>query len=127
MKQIIPSTLYDSIKDTLQQARTRAYRAANSSMILAYWEIGRLIVENEQAGQRKAAYGKAIIKELSTKLTWDFGPGFSEQGLRNYRQFFHTFPIRSALRRELTWTHYRALIRVPNANARNYYLEEAAT
>ena len=127
MKQIIPSTLYESIKEVLQQARTRAYYAANSSMVLAYWETGRFIVENEQTGQRKAAYGKAVIKELSTKLTRDFGPGFSEQGLRNYRQFSLIFPIRAAVRRELTWTHYRSLIRVSNADARNYYLEEAAT
>lgn len=127
MKQIIPASLYDSIKDILQQARTRAYYAANSSMVLAYWDTGRLIVENEQAGQRKAAYGKAIIKELSTKLTRDFGPGFSEQGLRNYRQFFLTFPKRSTLRSVLTWSHYKALIRVSNADARNYYLTEATT
>ncbi|HTI12286.1 MAG TPA: PDDEXK nuclease domain-containing protein [Puia sp.] len=127
MKQIIPASLYDSIKDILQQARTRAYYAANSSMVLAYWDTGRLIVENEQAGQRKAAYGKAIIKELSTKLTRDFGPGFSEQGLRNYRQFFLTFPNRSTLRSVLTWSHYKALIRVSNAAARNYYLTEATT
>ncbi|HEX9514232.1 MAG TPA: PDDEXK nuclease domain-containing protein [Puia sp.] len=126
MKQIAPISLYESIKDVLHQARNKAYYAANSSMVLAYWDTGRLIVENEQAGQRKAAYGKSVIKELSLRLTGDFGPGFGEQALRNYRQFYLTFPIRASLRRELTWTHYRTLIRVSNAKARNYYLQEAA-
>jgi predicted nuclease of restriction endonuclease-like (RecB) superfamily len=126
MKQIAPISPYESIKDVLHQARNRAYYATNSSMVLAYWNTGRLIVENEQAGQRKAAYGKAVIKELSVRLTGDFGPGFSEQGLRNYRQFYLLFPIRSTLRSELTWSHYKLIIRVSNPDARNYYRTEAA-
>lgn len=127
MKQIAPLSLYESIKDVLQQARDKVYHAINASMVQAYWETGRLIIENEQAGKHKAAYGKSVIKELSIKLTNDFGPGYSEQGLRNYRQFYLTFPIRSTLRSELTWSHYRSLIRVSNVKARDYYLEEAAT
>jgi predicted nuclease of restriction endonuclease-like (RecB) superfamily len=127
MKEIIPHSLYESIKDVVQNARTNAYKAVNFSMVLAYWETGRLIVEHEQAGKRRAAYGKAVIKELSIKLSVEFGPGFSEQGLRNYRQFFLAFPIRSTLWSELTWSHYKLLIRVVNINARNYYLQEAAS
>jgi len=126
MNPSVPQSLYDSIKEVLQQTRNNAYRAVNSSMLLAYWESGRLIVEDEQAGKRRASYGKAVIKELSQKLTGDFGPGFSEPALRSYRQFFLTFPIRSALRSELTWTHYRLIIRVISADARNYYIKEAA-
>jgi len=127
MKQIAALSLYESIKEVLHQARNKVYYTVNSSMVLAYWETGRLIVENEQAGKRKAAYGKGVIKELSGRLTGDFGPGYGEQALRNYRQFYLTFPIRATVRRELTWSHYRALIRVSNPDARNYYLQEAAT
>jgi predicted nuclease of restriction endonuclease-like (RecB) superfamily len=127
MNQLAPHSLYESIKEVVQRAKNTAYTAVNFSMVLAYWDTGRLIIENEQAGKRRATYGKAIIKELSIKLTNDFGPGFGEQALRNYRQFFLLFPIRASLRRELTWTHYRLIIRVSNANARNYYLEEASS
>jgi predicted nuclease of restriction endonuclease-like (RecB) superfamily len=119
-------SLYESIKDVVQRAKYNAFTAVNFSMVLAYWDTGRLIVEDEQAGKRRATYGKAVIKELSLKLTNDFGPGFGEQALRNYRQFFLLFPICASLRRELTWTHYRLIIRVSNANARTYYLQEAA-
>jgi DUF1016 N-terminal domain len=127
MPRSVPQSLYESIKGVVQQAKNKAYIAVNFSMVLAYWDTGRLIVENEQAGKRRATYGKAVIKELSTKLTDDFGPGFGDQALRNYRQFFLLFPIRASLRRELTWTHYRLIIRVSKANARNYYLQEAAS
>ena len=119
-------SLYQSIRDIVTRARNNAYTAVNFSMVLAYWEMGRLIVEDEQAGNRKAAYGKSVIKDLSARLTADFGPGFSEQGLRNYRQFFLTFPIRASLRRELTWSHYKLIIREKDSKARNYYLQEAA-
>src|SRR5579859_8075524 len=129
MKHPVPQSpsLYESIRNVVQEARDKVYSAVNFAMVLAYWETGRLIVEDEQAGKKRAAYGKSVIKELSRKLTDDFGPGFGEQALRNYRQFFLLFPIRASLRRELTWTHYRQLIRVTNSNARNYYLQEAAT
>jgi len=120
-------SLYESIKNVVQEARDRACSAVNFAMVLAYWETGKLIVENEQAGKRRAAYGKSVIKELSRRLTDDFGPGFGEQALRNYRQFFLLFPIRASVRRELTWTHYRQLIRVTNSSARCYYLQEVAT
>jgi predicted nuclease of restriction endonuclease-like (RecB) superfamily len=96
-------------------------------MVEAYWEIGRLIVEHEQQGKRRASYGKSLIKELSIKLSADFGAGFSEQGLRNYRQFFLAFPIRSTMWSELTWSHYKLIIRVLDTKARNYYIKEVAS
>ncbi len=103
MKPSLPLPLYQSIRDIVQHARNNAYKAVNFSMILAYWEMGRLIVEEEQAGKRKAAYGKFLLKELSAKLARDFGAGFSEQALRNYRQFFLLFPnsLRTAERIDL--------------------------
>jgi predicted nuclease of restriction endonuclease-like (RecB) superfamily len=85
-----------------------------------------MIVEEEQHGKERAEYGAFLIKELSRKLTNEFGKGFAEPSLWNMRQFFQCFPILSALRRELTWTHYKSLIRVENQNARSWYAKEAA-
>ena len=127
MKPPVSPFLYESIRDIILNARNNACKAVNFAMVQAYWETGRLIVEDEQEGRRKAAYGKALLKKLSERLIEDLGPGFSESGLRNYRQFFLLFPIRSTLRSELSWTHYKSLIRVTNVKARNYYLQETAT
>jgi len=130
---------YRSIKAILEKARKSAYRAVNFAMVQAYWNVGRVIVEDEQKGEVKAEYGKFLIKELSRKLTQDFGKGFSQQNLRNFRQFYITFPIRHAvsselkkdeneiryaLRSELSWTHYRLLMRVEKESVRIFYMEE---
>jgi predicted nuclease of restriction endonuclease-like (RecB) superfamily len=117
---------YQSVADVLRVARRNAYRAVNFTMVEAYWNIGRMIVEEEQQGKERAEYGTALLKNLSVRLIEEFGAGFSEQSLRNMRQFFSCFPIRSALRSELTWTHYKGLIRVENKAARAYYIREAA-
>ncbi len=117
--------LFNSIKDVLEKARSTAYRAVNVAMVLAYWEIGRLIVEDEQQGKQRADYGKAVLKELSMRLTKEYGKGFDESNLRYMRLFFNAFPIRDALRHELTWSHYRLLLRAENEEAREYYLKES--
>ncbi len=121
----IENKLYQTIKQVLEQARNTAYRAVNSAMVFSYWEIGRLIVKDEQKGEQRAPYGKGVLKELSQKLIRDFGKGFDERELRRMRQFFLCFSIRDALRPELTWTHYRSLIRIENKSARDYYLNES--
>ena len=118
--------LYQSIAKVLRAARANAYRAVNFTMVEAYWNVGRMIVEEEQQGKERAEYGAALLKNLSIRLTGEFGAGFSEQSLRNMRQVFSSFSIRSALRSELTWTHYKTLIRVENEAARAYYATEAA-
>jgi predicted nuclease of restriction endonuclease-like (RecB) superfamily len=94
-------------------------------MVASYWEIGRLIVEHEQQGQARAAYGQRQLAELSTRLTELFGKGFDVSNLRNMRRFYQAFPIRDAVRLELGWTHYRTLLRVENPAAREWYLREA--
>ncbi len=116
---------YLNIVDILQTARQNAYRAANFAMVEAYWNIGRLIVEEEQKGKQRADYRTYQIKNISIKLNADFGKGFSEQSLWNMRLFYLRFPILSALRRELTWTHYKLLMRVENEDALSYYIQEA--
>ena len=95
-------------------------------MVQTYWHIGRMIVEDEQGGQKRAAYGKQVLPELAKRLTQEFGSGFSAPSLWNYRQFYLCFPILSAVRRELTWTHYKSLLRIENLTAREWYAQEAA-
>ena len=119
----IEDSIYKEIKSILEQARNKVYKVANSTMVEAYWNIGRVIVE-KQGGSNKAEYGTALIKNLSKKMTKEFGKGFTVANLKNMRQFYLIFQKSYALRSELTWTHYRLLMRVENENARNFYIEE---
>ncbi|OPZ31115.1 MAG: hypothetical protein BWZ00_00681 [Bacteroidetes bacterium ADurb.BinA174] len=117
---IIHQQFIQDIKTIVNSARGNAYRAINTTMVAAYWHIGQRIVEEEQNGQHRAEYGKYILKELSNALNNEFGKGFDERELSRMRQFYLTFPIRDSLRPELTWTHYRTLIRVENEQAYFY-------
>ena len=124
---------YESVADLLRTARGKAYRAVNTVMAEAYWNnVGRMIVEEEQQGKERAEYGAFLIRNLSLRLTEEFGKGYTETNLRYFRQFYATFPaarsseIRHSLRDELTWTHYRLLMRVEKPEARAWYLNEAA-
>src|SRR5207244_12211407 len=113
------------IAEILNAARSVSYHAVNQAMVRAYWEIGRVIVEEEQKGSKRAEYGESLIIELSQRLTSNFGKGFDERNLRYISQFYITFPIHNALRSELTWTHYRLLLRVEKDTARGFYLNES--
>ncbi len=93
-------------------------------MVTAYWNIGKQIYEACGENDR-AAYGKQLLQFLSDKLTAEFGKGFDVSNLRNMRRFYAAFPIQDALRPELSWTHYRALMKVTDETARNFYLEES--
>lgn len=113
----------------LQAARQKTYSAVNTEMVKAYWLMGKRIVDEEQQGEQKAAYGEAILKTLSIALTAQLGKGFSYANLRNFRQFYLTYPNPEncyALRSNLTWTHHRLIMRVENPDAREYYLRECA-
>lgn len=124
-KNLKETNLYSEIKQILENARKQAYKSVNSTMVQAYWNIGKLIIEEEQKGESKAKYGKQLILELSSKLSKEFGKGFGIANLKNFRQFYLTFPKSYALRSELTWTHYRLLMRVKNSKARLFYIEES--
>ncbi len=117
--------LFQSIKEIIAQAREKVFRMANSTLLLTYWEIGRLIVKDEQQGKERAEYGKFTLKNLSLRLIFEFGKGFDESNLRNMRSFFQAFPIRDALRHELSWTHYRLILRQENEQKKTYYLNES--
>lgn len=118
--------LHQVIRHLLLAARAQVRQTVNTTMVQTYWHIGQKIVEDEQGGQRRASYGKQVLPELARKLTEEFGPGFSKQSLWNYRQFYLMFPNLSSVRRDLTWTHYKTLIRIENAQARDWYAQEAA-
>ena len=119
------NTLYDTINQIIEQARNTVYRTANFTMVKAYWNIGRAIVEEEQNGQERAEYGKELITQLSKKLTKKHGKGFTETNLKYMRQFYQFFDKSHALRDELSWTHYRLLLKIKNEKARQFYMQEA--
>ena len=117
--------LASQVAQIIREARQTAYRAVNFTMVLAYWNIGKLIVEDELHWER-ADYGKAVLRNLSQRLTKEFGKGFDERELRKMCQFYRCFEIRDTLRPELSWSHYRRLISVENSDARMWYMNEAA-
>gem|GEM_PF-917386 len=113
--------VYQGIRDTFAKARTKAYVAINSAMVEAYWDVGRQI--EESVGDR-AEYGKGLLRYLSGQLTEEFGKGFDENSLRRMRQFYNTFPIRATLWHELSWSHYRLLMKIEDASRREFYVRE---
>jgi predicted nuclease of restriction endonuclease-like (RecB) superfamily len=122
-------TYIKDIKEILLQARQKTYQAINSAMVEAYWNIGKKIVLEEQNGKERASYGSEIIKNLSKELTLEFGKGFSERSLREYRQFYILLPnfeIQRTVFAILNWSHFQRVLRISNEEVRNYYLKEAA-
>src|SRR3990167_7927112 len=119
--------LFDQISALIEQARRQIQRSVNTVMVQTYWQIGQLIVEHEQQGASRAAYGKAQLQHLSERLSERFGKGFDVTNLRNMRRFFEAFPIRETVSLELSWSHYNRLARVENVNARCWYMSEAAS
>jgi predicted nuclease of restriction endonuclease-like (RecB) superfamily len=118
-------TLYSSVKQIIEQSRNTVYRTANLMMVQAYWHIGKLIIEEEQSGKQRAEYGTALLKELSLRLAKEYGKGFDESNLRHMRNFYTTYQKQDAVRPELSWTHYRLLLRVERNDAREFYMQQA--
>jgi len=117
------------IKNILEQARSKARSAVNSAMVEAYWLVGQRIVEEEQRGQHKAEYGARLLENLSKALSESFGKGFSYANLRNFRQFYLTYPDQAicyTVCSKLSWSHNRLIMRVDDPKARDYYLAEGA-
>jgi hypothetical protein len=120
------SQLLHNLRDLIQNARQRALRAVDAVQVQTCWEIGRHIVEFEQGGSTRAEYGARLLQTLAAALAAEFGRGFDASNLRYMRLFYQAFPIRDALRHELSWTHYRTLLRVESDSARLWYMNEAA-
>jgi len=159
-------SLFDRIVSILEEARSNVVRAVNTNMVLAYWLIGREIIEEIQEGENRAGYGKQVLEKLSEKLNKHYGSGFSFANLKNFRQFYqmysdrinaisypsgslliksledhpldgemqihqNSYPSGSELLNgfspQLSWSHYRALMRVNNDKARFFYEHETIT
>ena len=135
MNELSVDHLFLEVAGLIRDARQTVSRAVNSAIVETYWQVGRLIVEDEQKGQAKAEYGKAVLDSLSKRLSAEFGKGFDARNLRYMRQFYICFPelcadspihhasgdelsIWNAVRSKLSWTHYRHLLKVENKEAR---------
>ncbi|HEX4960581.1 MAG TPA: PDDEXK nuclease domain-containing protein [Thermoanaerobaculia bacterium] len=114
------------LRTLIQEARQQALRAVDAVQVRTCWTVGRHIVEFEQGGADRARYGTRLLSRLAERLTAEFGKGFDERNLRHMRAFFQGFPIWNAVRSELSWTHYRLLLRVEDNRAREWYMQEAA-
>ena len=123
----VPDALYQSISELIRQARQQVQRSVNSVMVQSYWHVGRLIIEHEQQGESRAAYGKQQLGQLSARLTDAFGKGFDVTNLRNMRRFYQAFPIQETVSLELGWSQYNLLSRIENPAARSWYAQEAIT
>ena len=155
-----PAALFDRVASILEQARGNVVRVVNTQMVLAYWLIGREIVQELQGGEERAAYGKRVFEDLSHRLAVQYGKGFSVTNLKYFRLFYQAYPERLGIRHptgdeseipspagmelalpsksylpgsqlphgfspQLTWSHYRALMRVDHIEARDFYEREA--
>lgn len=118
------SNLLANLRGLITQARNQALRLVDVIQVQTCWEIGRHIVEFEQQGQARAQYGKGLLTDLSQQLTQEFGKGFDSSNLRYMRLFYLAFPIRDAVRHELSWTHYRTLLKVESSAAREWYIAQ---
>ncbi len=121
MSKTASKNIYNRIHNIIEHARANIMRSVNSEMVQTYWQIGKEIVEEEQKGKGRAEYGKRLLENLAVHLRASFGEGYDETNLRKIRQFYLIYPIRDAVRLELTWTHYRILMRLDNPKARSFY------
>lgn len=140
MKDLTQNTddnFFNKVADLLKEARKSIVQTVNKTMVLTYFEIGKLIIEEEQNGKERAEYGKQIIKELSSRLSIEFGKGFSVNNLKQMRTFYLTYSKGQTVSAEsdesivqhynlqLSWSHYLFLMRIENLDERKYYEIEA--
>lgn len=118
--------LLDQLRALILQARQQALQVVDMVQVRTCWEMGRHIVEFEQGGAERAKYGARLLSSLAERLTAEFGKGFDASNLRYMRLFYQAFPNCDALRHELSWTHYRLLLRVEDRRAREWYMAEAS-
>jgi predicted nuclease of restriction endonuclease-like (RecB) superfamily len=123
---IIKKELIEQIQSIIATAKERAIRSVDTERVFMYWQIGKVLFEEEQQGKERAEYGKFLIKSISDTFQPQFGTGFSVRQLEMNRQFYKTFPIANALRSQFSWTHYRTLIRIDNQDKREFYIAETS-
>lgn len=118
-------SIVSQIREIISNAQVNAVRAVDNQRMLMYWQIGKVIFEEEQHGEERAEYGKFLIKSISNEFQPVFGTGFTVRQLEMNRQFYRLFPNTNALRSQFSWTHYRTLIRIDNQDKRDFYIAEA--
>jgi len=123
----LPQDFTNNLRELIQNARLQVVRQVNSVQVQTYWHVGRHLVEFEQSGENRATYGKKLLTSLAETLTAEFGKGFDASNLRAMRLFYKAFQKCGALRHELSWTHYRLLTRLDSVEAREWYMQEAAS
>ncbi len=123
MDYLTENNIYERIRSEVEKARQKVYATVNLTMVETYWNIGKQIYEAQDKNER-AEYGKGLLKFLSQKLTKEFGKGFTVTNLKYMRQFYMAFPNSHSLSDQLSWTHYRMLLKVEDEKIRNFYLEE---
>ena len=130
MNEIIPdSVILADIRNIIERGRSQAYAAVGQALIVTYWNVGRRIVEEEQHGEHRAQYGAKLIANLANELTREFGAGYNKRSLEQYRRFYLSFKdleIANACVRNLTWTHFRIIMREPTPEGRLWYVKEAS-
>ncbi|MEZ2339062.1 DUF1016 N-terminal domain-containing protein, partial [Mucilaginibacter sp. RCC_168] len=117
-------SIITDIQSIINNSRDQAVRAVDQERVLMYWQIGKRIFEEEQGGEERAEYGSQLLKFLSEKLQPKFGTGFSARNLAWFRQFYKSFPIVSALRTQLSWSHYKSLLSLNSDDKVSFYREE---
>ena len=131
MSEIIKTELVERIEQLITEAKKRTISAVNTAMVYTYYEIGRMIVDDEQQGEERAKYGKAVLKELSIRLTNKFGKGFSVENLDRMRYFYKTYSktnsstVLTNSYFTLSWSHYLKLMRIDNPEEHKFYEIEA--
>ena len=125
MSELQNDSVIQEIKQILTEAREKVARTVNNELLLAYWNIGRIIVEREQAGLEKAEYGKQLLKSLSKELTRELGKGFSVSNLQYMRRFYIEYENQQTLSVKLSWSHYCELLNISNQHARLFYQQES--
>ena len=115
------NNILDDARKIIETARSNAVRSVDFSRVQMYWNLGRRIFEDEQEGKERADYGTYLIKNLAKNLETEYGSGFGVRQLEQARQFYRVYPIANALRSQLNWSQYRALIQIPDAEKREYY------
>lgn len=120
----IHKDVYSSIKELMDNARNSVAREVNNILVQTYWEIGRIIVEDEQGNSDRAEYGKQLVTDLSKRLTKEYGKGFSRSNLQNMRNFFLSYPICQTLSGKLSWSHYCELLSISDEQKRSFYEKE---
>jgi len=123
MTQLSEISIYEKVRATIAEAQKKVYTTVNFVMVETYWNIGKQICE-AQGNNDRAEYGAGLLKYLSEKLTVEFGKGYTITSLKYMRQFYIAYPNSHALRDQLSWTHYRMLLKVEDATARDFYLDE---